>query len=117
MNELKTTKGIQIIFEESCYDCHSNKTKWPWYSNIAPISWIINKDVYDAREWLNFSEWESYDDYKKRKLKKLIFREINGAMPMQIYLLAHQNARLNNKQKECIRQWCDVTMLDVNMRD
>jgi hypothetical protein len=105
------------LFKNSCYDCHSNDTKWPWYSHVAPVSWIVTSDVKSGREWLNFSEWESYNEAKKEKLKKLIYREVVAAMPLYIYTTAHDNAKLSDEQKNLIRQWCGVNPESVTIRE
>ena len=85
------------LFFRACGDCHSNETKWPWYSNIAPISWLVTRDVIEGREHFNVSEWgrkgknegdEAYEEVKE------------GEMPMKIYLLAHPEARLSDEQKD-----------------
>ncbi|MCF6201650.1 MAG: heme-binding domain-containing protein, partial [Hydrogenimonas sp.] len=60
--EIKAPAKVQEIFIRSCYDCHSNRTNWPWYSAIAPAKWFVVRDVNVGRKWLNFSEWESYDE-------------------------------------------------------
>ncbi len=87
------------LFFRACGDCHSNETKWPWYSNIAPISWLVARDVYEGREHFNVSEWgrkaknegdEAYEELKE------------GEMPMKIYLLAHPEAKLNEQEKEAL---------------
>jgi len=116
-NELKAEEKVTSILKNSCYDCHSNNTKWPAYSQVAPFSWIVTKHVNDARKWLNFSEWESYDEVKKLKLKKLIYREVAEAMPLQSYTTFHSNAVLSSEQKHTLREWSGVKAADVSMRD
>jgi len=111
--EIKASVEVVKIFKRSCYDCHSNETRWPWYSNIAPMKWFIARDVKIGRQWLNFSEWESYDEKKKRKLKKMIFTSIELAMPLGPYLQAHPEAKLSAKDRETIRKWTGLTLEDV----
>jgi len=115
--EIVAPENVKNIIKNSCYDCHSHETKWPWYANIAPLSWIITDHVDDARKWVNFSEWETYDEAKKQKLKKLIYREVSDAMPLYTYTLAHSNAKLSPSDKEIIRTWTGVKAGDVSMRD
>jgi len=112
--EIKAPKEIMTLFKRACYDCHSNETKWPWYSNIAPASFYIAKHVNDGRAWLNFSEWEKYDPNKKRKLKKEIFRAVALAMPLPMYLLAHKDAKLTEEEKDKIRAWLSNNTMDIN---
>jgi len=97
---------VKNIFKSSCYDCHSNETVWPWYSKIAPISWLIVNDVMDGRKKLNFSEWEKFYSDKRTKLKKKIWDEINqDEMPKDIYTIMHTNAKLDIIQKNTIKKW------------
>lgn len=103
---------VKSIFENSCYDCHSNKTKWPWYSYVAPVSWLVADDVKDGRRRLNFSEWEKLTDKKKAKLKEEIWDEISeDGMPIPKYLYMHPNAAININQKNIIKKWVDGNSL------
>lgn len=97
---------VKNIFKNSCYDCHSNETKWPWYSKIAPISWLIVNDVMDGRKQLNFSEWEKLYSANRNKLKKEILEQINkDEMPTDIYTIMHPGAKLDMIQKNTIKKW------------
>ncbi len=103
--EIKVSKNISKIMKNSCYDCHSNETKWPWWSHVAPASWSIIDDVVEGRDALNFSIWNSYSKAKKEKLKKEIYRTVAGPMPLPQYVLLHKNARLSKKDIKMIRNW------------
>jgi hypothetical protein len=97
---------VLAVFERSCYDCHSNQTRWPWYSNIAPVSWLVAKDVKDGRRHLNFSEWGSYN--QKRRATKLgdISDEVDrGDMPDSKYLIIHRDAVLSAAEKDLLVAW------------
>ncbi len=97
---------VKNIFKNSCYDCHSNETDWTWYSKIAPVSWLIVKDVNDGRKHLNFSEWDKLFSEKRTKLKKEIWDQINQEeMPMDIYTIMHPGAKLDLTQKNIIKKW------------
>ena len=115
--EVKADKEVMDIFKASCYDCHSNNTVWPWYSNVAPASWMVITDVNSGRDWLNFSIWESYDEAKKLKLRKLISREIIIAMPLQSYTNAHPEARMTEEQRNIIRKWTGIVSSTVLMTE
>ena len=115
--EIKADKEVMSILKSACYDCHSNNTVWPWYSNIAPASWMVITDVNGGREWLNFSVWESYDEAKKLKLRKLISREVLVAMPLQSYMSAHPEARMTEEQRRTIRKWTGVLPNTVLMTE
>ncbi len=103
--EIKAPKPVKAIFQRSCYDCHSNRTNWPWYSHIAPLKWAIGRDVIEGRKALNFSIWESYPDNKKKELKKQIFRSVVLAMPLPQYLWLHKDAKLSEKEKKIVQNW------------
>lgn len=80
----------------ACFDCHSNESKWPWYSNVAPISFFVQKHVDEGRDELNFSEWD-----REQKHAKKAAREIRkGSMPLDSYLLLHSHAKLSTAEKE-----------------
>ena len=79
------------LAQRACYDCHSNETAWPWYTNIAPFSWLVQKDVDDGRRALNFSEW----DRPQRRVDEASRIVLEGEMPPGIYLLMHPSARLS----------------------
>ncbi len=96
----------------ACFDCHSNDTRWPWYSNIAPVSWITWYDVIEGREALNFSAWDRHDTseyvdpndpFPPKTLSERIEDEIrNGAMPPGTYQLMHSHARLSDTEKDAL---------------
>lgn len=81
--------------QRACFDCHSNEVRWPWYSHVAPVSWMITKDVKDAREMLNFSAITDEDDFD------FVAKRINkGVMPPAKYRLMHAEANLTAGEKE-----------------
>ncbi|HEX5988953.1 MAG TPA: heme-binding domain-containing protein [Solirubrobacterales bacterium] len=84
------------IAEAGCYDCHSNLTRWRWYSNVAPASWLVQHDVEEGRGALDFSEW----DKPQPDAGELIEKVTSGEMPPLQYKLAHGSARLSSKEKE-----------------
>ncbi len=103
--EIKVPTKVANIFKKSCYDCHSNETKWPWWSSVAPASWSIIDDVVEGRKALNFSTWNNYSQKRKDKLKKGIYRTIMGPMPLPQYVLLHPNAKLTDKEINILRDW------------
>jgi len=80
----------------ACFDCHSNLTKWRWYSNIAPVSWLIQRDVDGGRSQFNFSEWDKPQDVSAGDLADSIR---SGSMPPWFYVLPHPGAKLNAAEK------------------
>lgn len=96
------------MLHSACYDCHSYETKWPWYSRIAPVSWLVTSDVNHGRERLNFSEWPR--DFSERAAKRLedISEELDyNEMPPAKYTLLHPEARLSAEQRKQLSQWAD----------
>ncbi|HXF63969.1 MAG TPA: heme-binding domain-containing protein [Caldilineaceae bacterium] len=83
---------------EACYDCHSNQTVWPWYSRIAPMSWVIEQDVRKGREALNFSEWTP-EEQAKVDTEEMVELVSKGQMPLPYYNILHPGARLSESEK------------------
>jgi hypothetical protein len=101
-------ENISSILRTSCYDCHSNQTSYPWYSRVAPASWLLAQDVRDGRDDLNFSEWGSYTRrHQIKNLRKIKEEVSSGEMPLKNYLIIHRNARLSAAQKGALVQWTD----------
>jgi len=90
----------------ACFDCHSNETVWRWYANIAPISWLVTRDVDDGRERLNFSQWGS-DRQETRDLDRAV---TGGGMPPVYYAWVHASARLSDTEKQQLVQGLRATM-------
>jgi len=104
--ELDAPTEIISILKRSCYDCHSNETAWPWYSNIAPVSWLVAGDVKDARAHLNFSEWGNLSRKDRVKMKEEIWKEIEKEkMPLWKYNIMRPEASLTQKNKDLFRDW------------
>jgi len=87
-----------VLVQRACFDCHSNETVWPWYSNIAPVSWLIQRDVDEGREKLNFSEW-SHGESESDEIYEVVKE---GQMPPSTYLITHPEARLTSTDKEAL---------------
>jgi mono/diheme cytochrome c family protein len=97
---------VAALLRRACYDCHSNETVWPWYSRVAPISWLVAHDVRHGREELNFSVWDTYDPAKRRKkLTETVKEVVEGEMPPWSYVLVHPDARLRAADHERLRAW------------
>ncbi len=94
------------LVKRACFDCHSNETVWPWYSNIAPISWLVQRDVEVGRRKLNFSEWNRPQDEPGEAVE--VVRK--GEMPPPYYLLTHPNARLSPAEKEALIRGLEATL-------
>ncbi len=97
---------IESLMRRACYDCHSNETVWPWYSNVAPVSWLVARDVKEGRRELNFSQWGAYTEAKKvKKLKETAKEVAKGKMPPWYYVLAHPEAGLSPDEQQVFDAW------------
>jgi hypothetical protein len=97
---------VSKILRNACYDCHSNETVYPWYAGIAPISWLVIHDTNEGREELNFSEWIPYTlKRKNHKLEEIIEMVDDDEMPMKIYTVIHEEAKLTEEDKQKIITW------------
>ena len=103
---LRAPVEIQAILDRACADCHTNETRWPWYSYVAPISWLVTRDVKVGRDNLDFSYWGQLSAADQRQLAKSIIREITaGTMPLRPYRLLHPGARLTPSELQRLRAW------------
>lgn len=97
---------VMNILVESCYDCHSNNTAYPWYNNISPVNLFLDKHVQDGKKHLNFSDWGNYPEKrKKHKIKEIGELVEAGEMPLESYLWIHAEAKLSNKEKSVLLSW------------
>ena len=110
---IEAPDNVQAILKRSCFDCHSNHTVYPWYSNIAPVSWFTKGHVKKAREKMNFSTWASYEDEKKLKFLEKIPKAIQSKMPLPNYLIMHQEAKLSDADREAIKAWTTEAAFDL----
>lgn len=97
----------RLMARHACMDCHSNQTVWPWYSSIAPVSWLVQRDVDEGRRELNFSEW----DRPQREAKESAKVIRSGEMPPRSYLLVHPEARLLPAEKEALAVGLENTLV------
>jgi hypothetical protein len=100
----------RALAERACFDCHSNLTKWPWYTNIAPVSWLIQRDVDEGRERLNFSDWGAPRRGEGREGNEITRSIEEGEMPPWFYLLPHPDARLTPAEKDQLIQGLQTTV-------
>jgi len=99
---------VKAVFERSCKNCHSNETAWPWYSYVAPVSWVVARDVHRARKTMNLSEWGSYSNQRKEdKLEEICEQVTNGDMPDRKYAIFHRSARPTPEERTAVCQWTE----------
>jgi len=97
---------VAAILDRSCQDCHSNTTRWPWYSNVAPVSWFVIDHVNHGRSHMNFSEWGSLDNRQSVKKLEEICEEVeDGMMPLASYTRIHWGAKLSAEDVKTLCEW------------
>ncbi|MCZ2130479.1 MAG: heme-binding domain-containing protein [Bacteroidia bacterium] len=102
---------VDKLLRTSCYDCHSNNTVYPWYSNVQPVALFLDNHIRDGKKHLNFDEFNTYSAERKQKKFKEIAEEIEeGEMPMTSYTLIHQNAKLSVADKKLLVDWAKEMM-------
>lgn len=102
----QVSSHVQGLLKTSCYDCHSNNTAYPWYSNIQPVKWWLADHVNSGKRHLNFDEFNTYSKEKKlKKLDEIAETVRSGEMPLTSYTLIHHNAKLSDVEKAEIEQW------------
>ena len=105
-SEVPASPEVRTILRRACYDCHSNETVWPWYSKVAPVSWLVAKDVREGRAELNFSTWDQYNTKEQAKKLRESFEEVaEGEMPPWIYKPLHRDAVLSAQDRSALRRW------------
>ena len=111
--KLPNTIGEKIRM--SCYDCHSNQTQYPWYSNIQPFGWIVQKHIKDGKEELNFSDFDNLSNRMKRsKLESTISQIEDDKMPLKSYVLLHRSAKIDSTLKKEIITHLDSLLIISN---
>lgn len=101
--------NVKQILQRSCYDCHSNNTDYPWYSNIQPVMWFLDNHIQEGKRELNFSEFASYTPKKAaHKLDEVISETGEHEMPISSYLWMHKNAKLSDTEIEQITKWAST---------
>jgi len=104
--ELSAPPEVEAILKRSCFDCHSNQTNWPWYSHVAPISWMVVRHVELGRKEMNFSEWGAYfPGTRKRKLQWMQRALHEEVMPLWSYRMMHPDARLSDNDRARLLEW------------
>lgn len=107
-------QNVRQILQRSCYDCHSSKTRWPWYAKVAPSSWLLARDVNDGRKELSFSEFATYTARKQyRKLEGLCDEVKQGDMPLWFYLPLHPASKLSDADKQTLCAWTNQVRAQI----
>jgi len=98
---------VSSIMKRSCYDCHSSETVWPWYSHVAPVSWLIADDVNQGRSHINFQDWEAQENPQEaNEHLRAICKEVqDGGMPPLTYRMMHKSSRLSSEDVNLVCSW------------
>lgn len=108
---------VAAILDRSCADCHSNKTRWPWYSHVAPVSWFVIDHVNEGRSNLNFSEWGRYSWREQRGLLGGICQESkSGMMPLSSYTPMHPGSKLSAEDVKTLCDWANAQRTQMDSR-
>ncbi len=110
LTETNPPPDIKVLLQQTCYDCHSNNTEYPWYNNIAPVSYWLANHIKDGKKHLNFSDWERYSLKKKdHKLEEIVEMVEAGEMPLNEYTWTHEEAKLSDEQRKAVVMWANQT--------
>ena len=105
---------LAAILINSCYDCHSNHTEYPWYSRISPVSWYLYKHVREGKEELNLSEFGNLSKAEKIGALSDLYDALEaGTMPLQSYMLIHRAARVSQEEVDALLDWSDQMSLSL----
>lgn len=104
--EVVASSEVMEVLRRSCYDCHSNETRWPWYGRVAPASWLVRHDVIEGRDHLNFSTWNRYDaEERAEKLEELQEEVHEGKMPPWFYTPLHPGSGVSEADRALLERW------------
>lgn len=106
LKESNPSPEVRMMLQNTCYDCHSDNTRYPWYNTVAPISFFLSKHVDEGKDELNFSIWDTYSDTRKsHKLEEVVEVLENGEMPLKSYTWVHSEAQLTADQRNAVIEW------------
>lgn len=106
---LNAPSEVQAIMDRSCADCHSHNTRWPWYSYVAPVSWLVADDVKEGRSHFNISAWDRYSTNRAiAKLDEICQEVLEARMPLPLYLITHSGAKLSQEEIDLLCDWVET---------
>lgn len=115
-NIYKIPADVSTLIKNSCYDCHSNNTNYPWYSNIQPVGWLLEADIKNGKAKLNFSEFGSLSSRRQiSKLRNIENRIKDETMPIQVYKIMHPSAQFTEEEKQLLIDWIQNTRDSITL--
>lgn len=109
-------QDVAILLRSSCYDCHSNNTRYPWYADVQPFGWILSDHIEDGKAELNFNEFTNYSQRRKVSKLKAIQNSIkDGSMPLRSYTALHRDAKLSGEKKTLLINWTTKIIDSLSM--
>lgn len=118
VNIKNTPENIAQVLKTSCYDCHSNETKYPWYSSIAPSSWFLKNHINEGRKELNFSTFAVYEPKRQiHKMEECIEMIEKKEMPLESYYIGHQDAKLTDQQRQMLIKYFKAQIEDTKIKN
>ena len=116
-NTYNIPDNVHVLLKNACFDCHSNTTNYPWYSNIQPMGWLIAEDIKNGKTKLNFSELGSLSSRRQvSKLQEVENRIKDGTMPLPSYQFMHPSARLTEEERLLLIDWIQKTKADIVLK-
>ncbi|WP_053971816.1 heme-binding domain-containing protein [Mangrovimonas sp. ST2L15] len=116
LKETMPPEDVKVTLKETCYDCHSSFTRYPWYNNITPVNYWMAEHVEDGKKHLDFSKWADYSVKKKdHKLEELIEMVEEKEMPLESYTWIHSEARLTDAQIESVNNWAKQVRMGYSL--
>jgi len=114
--ETNPSEAVKLVLKESCFDCHSNFTSYPWYNNITPVNYWMAHHIKEAKKELNFSKWSDFSLKRKyRKFKEIIKQVEEEEMPLTSYTWMHGDAKLSEAQIEAVVEWAKFTRIKYGL--
>ncbi|RYZ24352.1 MAG: cytochrome C [Chitinophagaceae bacterium] len=108
LNTYPASPQVTAILEKACFDCHSNNTRYPWYSNIQPFGWWLQHHVDEGKRALNFDEFRGYNARRQvKKMEETIEQVKKGEMPLDSYTWIHKDAKLTDGERRALSAWAD----------
>lgn len=113
-NAFTVPDDVKVILKKACNDCHSNDTHYPWYANVQPVHWWLNKHIVEGKKHLNFDEYTNRSlRYQYHKMEETIEMVEDAAMPLKSYTWVHKDAKLDPDEKSRLIAWANSIMTDM----